>query len=129
MSRPSTVACPHCRMSVVNDGRLAGQIVNCPGCQGQFQMPVLQAMAEQAQSVVQPITNVIVHNVQTQTVGYGRPQGSCLAAILSLFIPGLGQLIKGEGGKAIGHFVVAVLCWFILLGWVIHLYSAYDAGR
>jgi hypothetical protein len=36
------VACPHCSGRVSNDGTLGGQVVNCPMCGGQFQMPPLQ---------------------------------------------------------------------------------------
>lgn len=53
-----------------------------------------------------------------------------LAAILSFFIPGMGQLYNGKWGRA--------LCWFIftpglwlgtggLLGWVAHIVSAVTA--
>lgn len=35
----SLVACPHCRGQIQNDGRLAGQSVNCPHCARQFTMP------------------------------------------------------------------------------------------
>lgn len=58
-----------------------------------------------------------------------RSQGGCLPAILSLFIPGLGQLLLGRGGRAIGHFCVAMLLWFVLLGWLVHFYSAYEAAN
>ncbi len=33
------IQCPHCSMQVTNDGSLAGRVVSCPGCRGQFQMP------------------------------------------------------------------------------------------
>jgi len=32
------VQCPHCRNVLVDDGQLAGQLVACPQCGGQFQM-------------------------------------------------------------------------------------------
>jgi TM2 domain-containing membrane protein YozV len=58
-------------------------------------------------------------------------------AILSFFIPGLGQLIKGEVLKAIGVFFVSVFCWllcFVYIGfvlgplfWVIQIYDAYTS--
>jgi hypothetical protein len=35
----SVVQCPHCARHVTNDGSLAGQVVICPGCHRQFQMP------------------------------------------------------------------------------------------
>lgn len=56
-------------------------------------------------------------------------RGGCLPAVLSLCIPGLGQLLLGRGGRAIGHFLVAILLWVVLLGWLVHFYSAYDASK
>lgn len=57
-------------------------------------------------------------------------------ALLSFFIPGLGQLIKGELFKAIGIWVVLAICWllqFILIGfiigpivWIWQIYDAYN---
>lgn len=59
----------------------------------------------------------------------GRPPGGTLRGVMSLIIPGLGQLVSGYFGRAIGHFVLALLLWSIFLGWLIHIYSAYDASR
>ena len=58
-----------------------------------------------------------------------RASGGCLPALLSLFIPGLGQLLLGRGARAVGHFIVAILLWTVLLGWIIHLYSAREASK
>jgi len=33
------VQCPHCQHALINDGRLTGQLVACPQCQGQLHMP------------------------------------------------------------------------------------------
>jgi|GEM_PF-199710 len=49
--------------------------------------------------------------------------GNVIAALASLFIPGLGQLLQGRLLMAIFMFVFAALLWFILLGWIIHLWS------
>ena len=54
--------------------------------------------------------------------------GNVLAAICSLFIPGLGQLVQGRLLKAIIMFVLAGALWFILMGWIIHLWSIIDAA-
>ena len=54
--------------------------------------------------------------------------GNVIAAVCSLFIPGLGQLVQGRLIAAGLHFVLAFLLWFILLGWVVHLYSIYSAA-
>lgn len=55
--------------------------------------------------------------------------GNVIAALCSIFVPGLGQLIQGRLFTAICHFVFAWLLWLILLGWVIHLWSIIDAAK
>ena len=58
-------------------------------------------------------------------------QGSCgnvLAALASLFVPGLGQLLQGRFLLALFMFVMTWLLWLILLGWIIHLWAIIDAA-
>lgn len=55
--------------------------------------------------------------------------GNVLAALCSLFIPGLGQLLQGRLGMAIVQFVLAFVLWFVLLGWLVHLWSILDAAK
>ncbi len=62
------------------------------------------------------------------TTGQGSA-GNVLAALCSFFIPGLGQLLQARVLTAIIHFVLAFLLWFILMGWVVHLWSIVDAAR
>jgi TM2 domain-containing membrane protein YozV len=54
--------------------------------------------------------------------------GNVIAALCSFFIPGLGQLIQGRLMMALIQFVLAGLLWFVLLGWLIHLWSIIDAA-
>jgi hypothetical protein len=54
--------------------------------------------------------------------------GNVLAAICSFFIPGLGQLVQGRLLAAAIQFVLMLILWWILLGWIVHLYSIYDAA-
>lgn len=54
--------------------------------------------------------------------------GNVLAALCSFFVPGLGQLLQGRFFVAAIHFMLTVLMWFVFLGWVIHLWSAYSAA-
>jgi TM2 domain-containing membrane protein YozV len=54
--------------------------------------------------------------------------GNVIAALASFFIPGLGQLLQGRLLIAIIQFVLAAILWFILLGWLIHLWSILDAA-
>lgn len=55
--------------------------------------------------------------------------GNVLAAVCSFFIPGLGQLCQGRLIMAAIHFILATVLWFILLGWIIHIWSIIDAAR
>jgi len=54
--------------------------------------------------------------------------GNVIAALASFFIPGLGQLLQGRLIMAIVQFVLAGALWFILMGWIIHLWSILDAA-
>ena len=55
--------------------------------------------------------------------------GNVLAALCSFFIPGLGQLLQGRLLMAIIMFVLALALWWVLLGWIIHLWSIIDAAK
>ena len=49
--------------------------------------------------------------------------GNVIAALCSFFVPGLGQLLQGRVFMAAIQFLLAAVLWFVLLGWVIHLWS------
>ena len=55
--------------------------------------------------------------------------GNVLAALCSLIIPGLGQLLQGRFLIALIQFCLAAVLWFFLLGWLIHLWSILDAAK
>jgi len=55
--------------------------------------------------------------------------GNVIAAVCSFFIPGLGQLVQGRLLAAAIQFVLAMLLWYVLLGWIVHLWSIIDAAR
>jgi len=54
--------------------------------------------------------------------------GNVIAALASFFIPGLGQLIQGRLVRAVLFFVAAAILWWILMGWIIHLWAIIDAA-
>lgn len=54
--------------------------------------------------------------------------GNVLAGLGSFFIPGLGQLVQGRLLKALLHFVLSAVLWVIWLGWLMHLWSAFEAA-
>jgi TM2 domain-containing membrane protein YozV len=55
--------------------------------------------------------------------------GNVIAAVCSFFIPGLGQLVQGRLLAAAVQFVLAAVLWWVLLGWIIHIWSIIDAAR
>jgi hypothetical protein len=67
-----------------------------------------------------------VHTVEGMA-GQGSA-GNVVAALCSFFIPGLGQLLQGRLLMAIVQFCLAAILWFVLLGWIIHLWSILDAA-
>lgn len=54
--------------------------------------------------------------------------GNVIAALASFFIPGLGQLVQGRFLIAVIMFLLAAALWFVLLGWIVHLWSILDAA-
>lgn len=56
---------------------------------------------------------------------------SGVAAILSFFLPGLGQLYKGDIGRGLSLFIFTAIGYalFIVPGLVMHLLVVADAGR
>ena len=55
--------------------------------------------------------------------------GNVIAAMCSMFIPGLGQLLQGRPGMAIVQFVLTSVLWVVLMGWIVHIWSVMDAAR
>ena len=60
----------------------------------------------------------------------GRQRGlkTLLAAGLSFFFPGAGQVYNGQVIKGVAFVVSAFVLWFFFLGWVISLWASIDAG-
>ena len=46
MAETKTVSCPHCQSHVRDDGNYEGQVVACPVCAEQFQMPTAEMHAQ-----------------------------------------------------------------------------------
>lgn len=74
---------------------------------------------------------VTVNNIiGTQPTYLGeRPvdKSSFLAAILSLFIVGVGQMYNGEVGKGFLMLFGCILLWTVMLGWIINIWAIIDA--
>lgn len=87
-----------------------------------------------AQSDPPPAATAAPPSVRTVVVQKGAPSGgrgsggNVLAALCSFFIPGLGQLLQGRIFTAIEHFVLAIILWIFLLGWIVHIWSIVSAA-
>ncbi len=53
---------------------------------------------------------------------------TALAAVLSVFLAGAGQAYNGQWAKGFAFVVASFLMWFLLLGWVMHIWAVIDAG-
>ncbi len=56
-----------------------------------------------------------------------EPRNPAVAAVLSLVVPGLGQLYNGQLAKGIVFFVVACPLWFLCIGFLVHVVAAVEA--
>ena len=50
-----------------------------------------------------------------------------MSLLLSLILCGTGQIYNGELSKGIMMMVLCFLLWFVLLGWVVHIWSIVDS--
>lgn len=53
--------------------------------------------------------------------------GRIATGLLSFIVPGFGQLIQGRPLKALGMFLMAAMMWLIFMGWIVHVWSMWDA--
>jgi TM2 domain-containing membrane protein YozV len=54
--------------------------------------------------------------------------GNIIAALCSVFVPGLGQLVQGRFVPAIAFFLTSIVLWCCCLGWIPHIWSIVDAA-
>lgn len=79
----------------------------------------------------------LVRSVETQALtvaaGEAPPRrgggGNIAASLLSLWIPGLGQVTQGRVKRGAAMFAGAAVLWVVLLGWVVHIAAAVEAAR
>jgi TM2 domain-containing membrane protein YozV len=116
--------CNDCGLVMFDDGRYAGELVECPRCRQSFRVG---ADAPPVDRPVRPMPPRV-----------GDPG---VAAALSFFAPGAGQVYLGEISKGICWFIVfgvfvaaaAVFAWFLIVVpvgvWIWAVNDAYGHGR
>jgi TM2 domain-containing membrane protein YozV len=58
-----------------------------------------------------------------------KKKSPTLAVILSLLIPGLGQIYLGRIGKGILFFILTILLSLVLVGFIVWIFNVYDAYK
>lgn len=61
----NNISCPHCSMSIMNDGTMVHQNVACPHCAGQFLMPAQEFLwffCDYSGAVHGPVSKELLHN-------------------------------------------------------------------
>jgi len=106
-------------------------IVICPNCgkntpEGKF-CESCGASVQTTQTFQQPVAQQPVYAQQPTQVKTEKSAG--IAAILSFFFTGSGQVYNGNLGKGIGILIGAIIGYFIFVipGVIIWIYGVYDA--
>ena len=85
--------------------------------------------AGEGATVVQVTNNIVQPAPAAHVVidGAAAPKSAGLALVLSILIAGLGQCYNGQIGKGIFMFLLGVMLWAVMLGWIVWIWSAIDA--
>jgi TM2 domain-containing membrane protein YozV len=128
----SDKACPYCGEQIL------AVAMKCKHC-GEFLDPALRAAkatpqvatSPQATGAQQP-TAIHISNINTNIVGVGQTAkrwSPVVAFLLSVLIPGLGQLYKGHLLRGILWFIIVLIGYaFIFPGLILHLVCAIEAA-
>ncbi len=93
--------------------------------------PQVSTIKGEGQTVVQ-VTNTTSSPNLAQAALLLNTEGAAakspgIALLLSLLFCGIGQMYNGQVGKGILMLIGSILAWFVLLGWVIWIWSMIDA--
>jgi TM2 domain-containing membrane protein YozV len=87
----------------------------------------VRVSADDGATVVQVTNHITQPNTAALLEGPAAPKSAGVALLLSLLICSVGQIYNGQVGKGIGMFFLALVLWFVLLGWVVWIWSIIDA--
>lgn len=81
-------------------------------------------------TIVQVTNNIPAPNLAQAALlldGEAAAKSPGIALLLSLLICGVGQMYNGQVAKGILMLIGCVLLWFVLLGWIVWIWSMIDA--
>ena len=88
--------------------------------------PPASITAKEGATIVQ-VTNQMAPPPAYFDDGEFGPKSAGLALVLSLLICGGGQMYNGQIAKGVLMLIGCVVLWFMLLGWIINIWSWVDA--
>jgi Predicted membrane protein len=87
--------------------------------------------AEKGATIVQVTNHIAQPQEPRPTIileeGVAMKKSPGTALVLSILWVGLGQIYNGQVGKGFLMMFLCVLLWFVLLGWIINIWSWFDA--
>lgn len=116
-------------IKAVADSALAALFAPVPALAGQPAAAAAGPVSAAPGATIVQVTNNLAPQPARAVVidGDAGPKSAGVALLLSLLICGAGQLYNGQVGKGILMFVGCVVLWFILLGWIVMIWSWIDA--
>jgi len=119
-ARPTIVAC----VDPEEERRLAAQQRD----HEEMRNPAMETWRAQGHQAHASTAMVVANPAQNQLAHFEAPEHQPgMALLLSLILCGTGQIYNGEVSKGIMMMVLCFLLWFVLLGWVVHIWSIVDA--
>lgn len=106
---------------------LLGSVFKAQSQTVQFHAP---PVSNNGGTVVQVTNQMPSNNVAAALLmasGDAAPKSPGIALLLSFLLCGVGQMYNGQVGKGILFLVGCILSWFILLGWIVWIWSMVDA--
>lgn len=92
--------------------------------------PPTSTVSANGGTVVQVTNNIPTPNLAHAALlleGAGASKSPGIALLLSLLICGVGQMYNGQVAKGVLMLLGCIVLWFVLLGWIIWIWSMIDA--
>lgn len=138
---PISLTCAGCSAVIMAPDQYAGQRGKCQKCGNVFLVPFPAAIPVAMPSAALPQCRfckgeLVIGAVKCRHCGefvdpiHMQDHNRGMAALISLFIPGGGQMYRGQVGRGVCWLVAAIFGYFLFIipGLLVHGFSVYDAS-